>query len=98
MFYLKYRPQTIQDLDNSNVKDIITNILKSKTIPHAFLFTGQKGTGKTSTARIVAKAINCLENVFAGKGTSVEPCNHCANCKSIDASSSPDVMEMDAAS
>jgi DNA polymerase-3 subunit gamma/tau len=98
MFYLKYRPQTIQDLDNSNVKDVITNILKSKELPHAFLFTGQKGTGKTSTARIVAKAVNCLENAFAGKGDSIEPCNTCVNCKSINTSSSPDIIEMDAAS
>ena len=98
MFYLKYRPKTIQDLDNSNVKDVIANILKSKDLPHAFLFTGQKGTGKTSTARIMAKAINCLNNAYGGKGDSIEPCNECANCKSIETSSSPDIIEMDAAS
>jgi len=98
MFYLKYRPTTIEDLDNSQVKESLSNILQSKELPHAFLFTGQKGTGKTSAARIVAKAVNCLENAFAGKGSSVEPCNKCANCKSIDSSSSPDVVEMDAAS
>ena len=98
MFYLKYRPKTIGDLDNSNVKETISNILKSKDLPHAFLFTGQKGTGKTSTARIMAKAVNCLENAFAEKGSSIEPCNTCSNCRSIEVSSSPDVVEMDAAS
>jgi DNA polymerase-3 subunit gamma/tau len=98
MFYLKYRPKTIEDLDNSHVKETILNILKSKNLPHAFLLTGSKGTGKTSTARIMAKAVNCLNNAFAGKGDSIEPCNECANCKSIESSSSPDVVEMDAAS
>jgi DNA polymerase-3 subunit gamma/tau len=98
MFYLKYRPKTIAEIDNSNVRDSFRNILNAKNLPHAFLFIGQKGTGKTSTARIFAKSVNCLNNKFAGKGESVEPCNSCANCKSIEASSSPDVMEMDAAS
>ncbi len=98
MFYQKYRPKTIGDLDNTYVKENLTNVLKSPSLPHAFLFTGQKGTGKTSSARIVAKAVNCLENAFARKGASVEPCNKCSNCKSIESSSSPDVIEMDAAS
>lgn len=92
MFYLKYRPKTVDELDNSHVKEIIANILTSKTIPHALLFVGQKGTGKTSTARIFAKAINCLNK----KG--IEPCNKCKNCMSIESSSSPDVVELDAAS
>jgi DNA polymerase-3 subunit gamma/tau len=98
MFYLTYRPKTIEDLDNSHVKDVLINILKSKHLPHAFLFTGKKGTGKTSTARILAKSVNCLNNVFAGKGESIEPCNTCANCTAIESSSSADVVEMDAAS
>lgn len=98
MYYLKYRPRTIESLDNSQVRPKIGNLLKSKELPHALLFIGPKGMGKTSTARIVAKAVNCLENVYAGKGTSFEPCNECDNCKNIDAGSSPDVVEMDAAS
>lgn len=98
MLYLKYRPQTIGQLDNSSVKDILSNLLKSKKLPHALLFTGKKGTGKTSAARIFAKSINCLNNAYAGKGESIEPCNTCTNCLSIDHSASTDVMEMDAAS
>lgn len=93
MFYLKYRPRTIAEIDNLKAAETIKKILESKKIPHAFLFVGQKGTGKTSTARILAKAVNCLEN----KGT-VEPCNHCKSCLSIDQSSAIDVVEMDAAS
>ncbi|CAN5225069.1 hypothetical protein BH09PAT2_BH09PAT2_01200 [soil metagenome] len=98
MFYLKYRPQTIGALDNSQVRTKIENILKTKDIPHALLFVGSKGMGKTSTARIVAKAVNCLENMFANKGISFEPCNTCQNCTAIDHNSSPDVVEQDAAS
>jgi len=98
MYYLKYRPHTVEELDNLAPAETIRTILKSKPLPHAFLFIGQKGTGKTSTARIFAKAVNCLANVYAGKGTSIEPCNKCGNCKSIDRSSFSDVTEMDAAS
>lgn len=108
--YLKYRPKTIAELDNTRVREIVTNVLSSPTIPHALLFIGQKGTGKTSTARIFAKTVNCLNNKFSPLlrrsssegGTkslkSIEPCNTCANCMHIDSSSSPDVIELDAAS
>lgn len=98
MFYLKYRPKTIAELDNSTVKEKLLNVLKNKELPHAYLFVGQKGTGKTSTARIISKAVNCLENTFAKKESSVEPCNQCINCLSIETASSPDVIELDAAS
>jgi len=98
MFYLKYRPRTITELDNSQIRPKITNLLSSKELPHALLFIGPKGMGKTSTARIVAKAVNCLENKFAGNGDSYEPCNVCNNCKAIENGSSPDVIEQDAAS
>lgn len=81
MFYLKYRPQTIEDLDNTAVKEQLKKILSSESIPHAFLFAGPKGTGKTSTARILAKELNGKDHAEAiAKGTS------------------PDVIEMDAAS
>jgi len=98
MYYLKYRPHTIEELDNTKPRETIHSILKSKGLPHAFLFIGHKGTGKTSTARIFAKSVNCLSNAYAGKGKSIEPCNMCVNCKSIDKSSFSDVTEMDAAS
>lgn len=98
MYYLTYRPKTISELDNVTPREIIKKILDSKSVPHAFLFVGQKGTGKTSTARIFAKAVNCKKNSFSGHGTSTEPCNACESCKSIDASSFSDVTELDAAS
>ena len=103
MFYLKYRPRVIGEIDNLHVKEIIGRILESSTLPHAFLFVGQKGTGKTSTARIIAKAVNCLNNKFSRSGKTAgvnnyEPCNKCVNCQSISVSSFTDVIEMDAAS
>ena len=112
MFYLKYRPKVIGEIDNTQVKMTVGKILESSTLPHAFLLVGQKGTGKTSTARIIAKAVNCLNNKFSRLSTSAveersgktaevnsyEPCNKCANCQSISLSSFTDVIEMDAAS
>ena len=88
--YLKYRPQTIDEIDITSVRTTLTNILKSGNIPHAFLFAGPRGTGKTSLARILAKAINC-----ESKGP---PCNDCDICKSITNGNNIDVIEMDAAS
>jgi DNA polymerase-3 subunit gamma/tau len=98
MFYLKYRPKTISEIDNSRVRDLLQKILESKNLPHALLFLGEKGTGKTSSARIFAKAVNCLNNKFGRLSSSVEPCGHCSNCASISRSISTDVLEMDAAS
>lgn len=103
MFYLKYRPKTIGEIDNLQVKEMIGKILDSSTLPHAFLLVGQKGTGKTSTARIIAKTVNCLNNKFSRgkkptKNKGYEPCNKCVNCQSISSSSFTDVIEMDAAS
>lgn len=92
VFYRKYRPQTIDDLDSSAVREVLSSVLQKDT-PHAFLFTGPKGLGKTSTARIIAKAVNCEK-----KGKGVEPCNECEQCVSITNGNNLDVIEIDAAS
>ncbi len=97
VFYLKYRPKKISDLDSSELVEKLTSILKGKLpdkIPHAFLFTGPKGLGKTSTARILAKAINCTNR----KNDEIEPCNKCDSCNSINNGSNLDVLEIDGAS
>ncbi|MEA3355077.1 MAG: DNA polymerase III subunit gamma/tau, partial [Patescibacteria group bacterium] len=91
-YYLKYRPQTIFELDLERARNSLGEILRAKDIPHAFLFVGPKGTGKTSSARIVAKAVNCL------KPKNGEPCNKCSNCKLIIEGKSLDIIEIDAAS
>lgn len=98
MYYLTYRPKTIAELDTKEVRDRVEALLTSKPLPHALLLVGQKGMGKTSTARIIAKAINCERNTFAQEGPSIEPCNNCFNCTSIDKGSHTDVSEIDAAS
>jgi len=94
VFYRKYRPQKIEELDLVSVRTRLESILKSKEIPHAFLFTGPKGLGKTSSARILAKAINCEKRKPGG----IEPCNECDACKTITNGSNMDVIEIDAAS
>ncbi len=98
MYYQKYRPQTIDQIDNEVIRTQLKNILSKKTISHSWLLTGPKGTGKTSTARLLAKSINCLENLYANKGTQEEPCNNCEHCKLITSGNAIDVIEMDGAS
>lgn len=92
--YLKYRPQKIADLDLPSVRESLSRILSQKDIPHAYLFSGPKGTGKTSAARIFAKALNC-ENQQKGD---FEPCNECDICLSITKGENLDIIEIDAAS
>lgn len=94
--YLQYRPQTIAQLDNPKVRASLTAVLLAHDMPHGFLFAGPKGTGKTSAARIMAKALNCEAPIKTK--TSVEPCNACAQCTSITRGSNLDVIEIDAAS
>lgn len=67
-FYLKYRPQTLEQLDLDSVREQLTNLLQSNSIPHAFLFSGPRGLGKTSSARILAKAINCENQGLGVRG------------------------------
>lgn len=98
MYYRTYRPQTIEDIDNEARRILLQKLLKNpKNLPHAFVFVGPRGTGKTSTARIIAKVINCQNSVYGGK-KNVEPCNVCDTCRAITAGSYLDVHELDAAS
>src|SRR6266480_3708768 len=96
VFYRKYRPQCIDDLDSSTVRETLHAVLQ-KNIPHAFLFTGPKGLGKTSTARIVAKVVNCTAPK-SKRENGLEPCNECDQCTSITKGSNVDILEIDAAS
>ncbi len=89
----KYRPQTFSGLTGQeHVSRTLQNAIESGRVAHAFLFTGARGVGKTSSARILAKALNCEH------GPSVEPCNICPQCKEITEGSSTDVFEIDGAS
>ena len=92
-FFLKYRPETFADLVGQDyVIQTLRNALKNERIAHAYLFAGPRGTGKTSTAKVFAKALNCEDN------SSFEPCGVCNNCKKISSGQSMDVIEIDAAS
>ena len=102
-FYLKYRPQTVDELDLEIVREQIGKILSSSHFPHAFLFSGPKGLGKTSAARILVKAINCEQKPDTKKkkthtGSWEEPCNKCEACKSITDGTALDLIEIDGAS
>jgi len=97
--YLKYRPQRLEELDSDSVRESLSRIVASGKIPHAFLFAGPKGTGKTSAARIIAKILNCegTSQKLRDRGE-IEPCGKCRECVSIGQDSNLDVLEMDAAS
>lgn len=91
--YLKYRPRNLDELDLPEVGESLKKIVQSGKIPHALLFAGPKGAGKTSAARILAKIINCE---YLGKDWT--PCDRCEQCKSITKGTNLDIVEMDAAS
>lgn len=91
--YRQWRPQTFAEVVcQSHVTGTLQNALRAGKIGHAYLFAGPRGTGKTSVAKILARAVNCLE------GPAIEPCNRCAACISVLDGSATDVIEIDAAS
>jgi DNA polymerase-3 subunit gamma/tau len=89
----KWRPQTFADLvGQQHVTETLANAIKNNRVAHAYIFSGARGVGKTTAARILAKAMNCV------KGPTPEPCGECDSCKEIAAGTSLDVIEIDAAS
>ena len=91
--YRKYRPQTFDDVVGQlAVTQTLKTQLQSGRLSHAYLFTGSRGTGKTSSAKILAKAVNCEDPIDGN------PCNCCSACKAIDSGACMDVLEIDAAS
>ena len=93
VLYRKWRPQTFADVvGQEHITSTLAHEVESGKVSHAYLFTGSRGTGKTTCAKILAKAVNCLNPVDGN------PCNECAVCKGLDDGSILDVVEIDAAS
>ena len=93
-FYRTYRPQVIDEIDNIAVQNALLRLIgqTKKDLPHAFLFSGPRGTGKTTAARLIAKIFNCTKIKKSG------PCGTCEQCTSIAEGTNLDILEIDAAS
>lgn len=90
--YRKYRPQTFEDaVGQQHIVKTLKNAINRDQIAHAYLFTGPRGTGKTTFAKLLARGVNCVNKEDA-------PCNHCENCLKLNSDNHPDIIEIDAAS
>ena len=93
VFARKWRPKTFDDVvGQEHITNTLKKAIEKNRVAHAYIFSGTRGVGKTTTARILARALNCE------KGPTPEPCGECTNCKNILSGSSFDVLEIDGAS
>src|SRR3989344_4415294 len=101
VLYRKYRPKSFDEvIGQEQVVRVLNNSLKQGRVAHAYLFSGPRGVGKTTIARLVAKALNCAKSDFHGKSdfNGSVPCNTCESCNEFNAGSSFNLIEIDAAS